>query len=87
MDDALRAAIPEFKTTKQRRVLTTRAIVLLVVAAAAPLTAMIGNLPIALARGNGAGTAGAFLIATLTLVCFSIGYAASASAWPRPSSR
>jgi len=57
-------------------VLSTSRIVFLVVAAAAPLAAMVGNLPIALGRGNGAGAPGAFLLATLTLICFSIGYAA-----------
>ena len=45
------------------------------VAAAAPLAAMVGNLPLALSRGNGAGLPGAFLLATLTLLCFAVGYA------------
>jgi amino acid transporter len=49
---------------------------ILLVAAAAPLAAMIGSLPIALARGNGAGTPAAFLFAAVTLLCFSVGYAA-----------
>jgi len=75
MDHALRTAASSFKTSTQRRVLSTRSVVFLVIAAAAPLTAMVGNLPIALARGNGAGIAGAFLIATLTLLCFAVGYA------------
>ena len=37
---------------------------------------MIGNLPIALGRGNGAGTPGAFAIAGVTLLLFAVGYAA-----------
>jgi amino acid transporter len=36
---------------------------------------MIGNLPIALAQGNGAGMPGAFLVAAAILLCFSVGYA------------
>jgi amino acid transporter len=76
MDMSLRDVTRSFETGKRRRVLSTRRIVFLVVAAAAPLAAMIGNLPIALARGNGAGVPAAFLFATLTLTCFSVGYAA-----------
>lgn len=60
----------------KRGSLSTPRIVFLVIAAAAPLASMIGNLPIALGRGNGAGTPGAFLIAGVTLLCFAVGYAA-----------
>ncbi|HEV2650981.1 MAG TPA: amino acid permease [Rhizomicrobium sp.] len=76
MDTSIRAVTRSFETGKHRRVLSTPRIVFLVVAAAAPLAAMIGNLPIALSRGNGAGVPAAFLFATLTLVCFAVGYAA-----------
>ena len=76
MDESLRATARQFDQGKKRRVLSTQRIVFLVVAAAAPLAAMIGNLPIALARGNGAGTPGAFLFAGVTLICFAVGYAA-----------
>lgn len=55
--------------------LSTAYIVFLVVAAAAPLASMIGNLPIAIARGTGAGVPIAFLIAGLILVAFTTGYA------------
>jgi cation diffusion facilitator CzcD-associated flavoprotein CzcO/amino acid transporter len=75
MDEALRAAARLYETGKPRRVLSTRRIVFLVVAAAAPLAAMIGTLPIALAQGNGAGMPGAFLVAAAILLCFSVGYA------------
>jgi amino acid transporter len=75
MDQTLREISRRFETEKPRKTLSTPRIVFLVVAAAAPLTAMIGNLPLALARGNGAGMPGAFLVATLTLVCFAVGYA------------
>jgi len=76
VDESLRATARQFDQGKKRRVLSTQRIVFLVVAAAAPLAAMIGNLPIALARGNGAGTPGAFLFAGVTLICFAVGYAA-----------
>jgi amino acid transporter len=60
----------------RRASLSTPRIVFLVIAAAAPLASMIGNLPIALGRGNGAGTPGAFVIAGVILLCFAVGYAA-----------
>ncbi|GAB3692979.1 APC family permease [Actinocorallia lasiicapitis] len=58
--------------------LTTPRIVFLVVAAAAPLVAMAGTVPLSMGHGNGAGVPGAYLVATVTLVCFSVGYAAMA---------
>jgi cation diffusion facilitator CzcD-associated flavoprotein CzcO/amino acid transporter len=76
VDESLRATARQFDQGKKRRVLSTQRIIFLVVAAAAPLAAMIGNLPIALARGNGAGTPAAFLFAGVTLICFAVGYAA-----------
>ena len=48
----------------------------LVVAAAAPLAAMVGNVPLALKLGNGPGLPGAFVLATVVLLCFAVGYAA-----------
>jgi amino acid transporter len=76
MDETLRDVARRFERDKKRRnTLSTPRIVFLVVAAAAPLAAMVGNLPLALSRGNGAGMPGAFLLATLTLVCFAVGYA------------
>ena len=61
---------------KSRRSLSTGRVVFLVIAAAAPLAAMVGNVPLALIDGNGVGLPVAFLIATLVLLCFSVGYAA-----------
>lgn len=55
--------------------LSTRFIVFLVIAAAAPLASMIGNLPIAIARGTGAYVPVAFLIAGGILIAFTTGYA------------
>ena len=76
MSTSIRAIARNFETGKRRYALSTQRIVFLVVAAAAPLAAMIGNLPIALARGNGGGVPAAFLFATLTLFLFAVGYAA-----------
>ncbi len=67
---------PAAAPAEKRASLSTSRIVFLVIAAAAPLASMIGNLPIALGRGNGAGTPGAFVIAGVTLLCFAVGYAA-----------
>jgi len=58
-----------------QRVLSTGRVVFIVIAAAAPMAAMVGNVPIALLQGNGAGLPAAFLIASLVLMCFSVGYA------------
>lgn len=58
--------------------LTTRHILFLIVAAAAPLSAMVGTVPLAFAFGNGAGVPAAFVFAGITLLCFSVGYAISA---------
>ncbi|WP_158808185.1 APC family permease [Beijerinckia sp. L45] len=69
-------SIPTDTLPQKRASLSTSRIVFLVIAAAAPLASMIGNLPIALGRGNGAGTPGAFVIAGVTLLCFAVGYAA-----------
>ncbi|HVU72559.1 MAG TPA: amino acid permease [Mycobacteriales bacterium] len=59
-----------------RSTLTTGRVVFLVIAAAAPMAAMVGNLPLALRYGNGKGLPAAFLIAAVILLCFSVGYAA-----------
>lgn len=61
---------------RERRSLSTQRIVFLVIAAAAPLAAMIGNVPLAILYGNGAGLPVAYVVAVLVLLCFSVGYAA-----------
>src|SRR3954452_2332918 len=58
--------------------LGTGHILVLIVAAAAPLSAMVGTVPLAFAFGDGAGAPAAFLFAGVTLLCFSVGYAVSA---------
>lgn len=54
------------------------AITFLVVSAAAPLTGAAGGIPPSMLFGNGAGIAGGFLIVTLILLAFSVGYVAMA---------
>ena len=44
------------------------------VANAAPITAMTGNVPIAIAYGNGLGAPAGFLVATVVLTLFSVGF-------------
>ncbi|GAA3059469.1 APC family permease [Actinokineospora globicatena] len=49
-------------------------IVFMVIAAAAPLTVIGGNVPLAIGSGNGAGAPVGFVIAALVLLVFSIGF-------------
>ena len=67
---------PDLAAGAERKKLSTARIVFLVVAAAAPLAAMVGNVPLALKLGNGPGLPGAFVLATVVLLCFAVGYAA-----------
>ncbi|MFE3198826.1 APC family permease [Embleya sp. NPDC059237] len=53
-------------------------VVFMAIATAAPITAMTGNLPIAVGFGNGIGAPAGYLFATLVLSVFSIGYVAMA---------
>lgn len=59
-----------------RRTLDTPQIVVLVVAAAAPMAALVGTVPLAFAIGDGAGVPAMFAAVGLILLCFSVGYAA-----------
>lgn len=58
------------------RVLSTRRVVFLVIAAAAPMAAIAGNEPLALVRGNGIALPAAYVLAAAVLLCFAAGYAA-----------
>ena len=58
------------------RKLTTSRVVFVIIAAAAPMAAMVGNTPLALLYGNGPGLPAAYVIATAALLCFCVGYAA-----------
>lgn len=54
------------------------AITFLVISAAAPLTAIAGGVPLAMLLGNGAGVPAAFLLVTIVLLLFAVGYLAMA---------
>jgi amino acid transporter len=53
-------------------------VLLMAVANAAPITAMTGNVPIAVGYGNGIGAPAGFLVATVVLTLFTIGYVSMA---------
>ncbi|MCR1785553.1 APC family permease [Nocardioides carbamazepini] len=53
-------------------------VVFMVVAFSAPTTAMTGNLPVAVGFGNGVGAPAGFMIATVVLTIFSVGFVALA---------
>ena len=54
------------------------AVIFMAVANAAPITAMTGNVPIAVGFGNGLGAPAGFLFATVALTLFALGYVAMA---------
>jgi amino acid transporter len=58
--------------------LGTAAVTFLVVSAAAPLTAVVGGVPLSMLLGNGSGIPLTFLLVTAILLLFSIGYVAMA---------
>lgn len=49
-------------------------VLFMVVAFSAPITAMTGNVPVAVGYGNGTGAPAGFIIATVVLTVFSVGY-------------
>jgi amino acid transporter len=53
-------------------------VLLMAVANAAPITAMTGNVPIAVGYGNGIGAPAGFLVATIVLTLFAIGFVSMA---------
>ena len=63
-------------TELKRNKLSVWKVVFLVVSVASPLSAMLGAVPPAVSLGNGAGVPGAYVIAGLILLIFSVGYAA-----------
>jgi len=71
----LRSAAAEEEAPAPGRRLGLWQIVFLVVSAAAPLTGMLGAVPPAISLGNGAGVPGAFVIASVVLLVFSVGFA------------
>ncbi len=53
-------------------------VLFLTLTGSAPITAMLLNVPIVVGNGNGLGAPAAFLVATVILIVFSVGYAAMA---------
>jgi len=53
-------------------------VVFMVVAFSAPVTAMSGNVPVAVGYGNGIGAPAGFIVATVVLTIFSVGFVALA---------
>jgi amino acid transporter len=60
----------------RRGELGTRGIVFLVLAAAAPMGAIVVTVPLSMGFGTGVGTPGAYLTAGIVLLLFSVGYVA-----------
>lgn len=60
----------------RRNELSTAGVVFLVLAAAAPLTAVVATVPLSIALGNGIGTPGAYALAGVVLLLFAVGYVA-----------
>ena len=58
----------------RERVLGTADIVFMVMAAAAPLSVVVGLMPIAFAFGNGGGLPGTYLCAVAAMLLFAVGY-------------
>jgi amino acid transporter len=67
---------PQPNTGQLRQSLSTSRIVFLVIAAAAPMAAVMGIVPTSLAVGNGAGVPLTFVIVTVILALFAVGYSA-----------
>ncbi|TWP32682.1 APC family permease [Leekyejoonella antrihumi] len=53
-------------------------VLFMAVATAAPITAMVGNVPIAVGFGNGANAPAGYIVATIVLGLFALGYSAMA---------
>ena len=78
-----RATVPTEQTTHgYRRTLNAGHVTLMVVAAAAPLSSMIGNVPGGLLLGNGAGLPVTFLMAGVVMALLSVVYVALNRAFP-----
>src|SRR5258707_5597742 len=69
---------PKAFTGRTKVAMDIVAVILMAVANAAPMTAMTGNVPIAVGFGNGLGAPAGFLFATIALTLFALGYVAMA---------
>jgi amino acid transporter len=63
-------------TATKPKGLTASRIVLMVVAAVAPMAAIVGTVPLSFALGTGIGTPATYAVAGMILLCFAVGYAA-----------
>lgn len=72
------AAPPDSVQRLKRNAVGTLAVIFMAVATAAPITAMVGNVPIAVGFGNGSHAPAGYLVATIVLGLFAIGYATMA---------
>src|SRR6195952_207842 len=62
----------------KRNAVGTFGVIFMAVATAAPITAMVGNVPIAVGFGNGSHAPAGYIVATIVLGLFAIGYATMA---------
>ncbi|MDT5000608.1 MAG: hypothetical protein QOK12_2713 [Mycobacterium sp.] len=62
----------------KRNAIGTLSVIFMAVATAAPITAMVGNVPIAVGFGNGSHAPAGYVVATVVLGLFAIGYATMA---------
>jgi amino acid transporter len=76
--EAIPGAAEGGHATLKRGAIGLAGVVFMVVAFSAPITAMTGNLPVAVGFGNGLGAPGGFVIATIVLTIFSVGFIALA---------
>lgn len=72
------AGVEPGRATLKRGAIGLAGVVFMVVAFSAPITAMTGNLPVAVGFGNGLGAPGGFVLATIVLAIFSVGFVALA---------
>ncbi|WP_271189445.1 APC family permease [Dactylosporangium matsuzakiense] len=72
------APVPRAGNTLKAGAVGLAGVLFMAVANAAPITAMTGNVPIAVAYGNGIGAPAGFLVATVVLTLFTVGFVAMA---------
>src|SRR5476651_71346 len=80
MEQFENAAVPRAESVNKLKVgaVGIFGVLFMALANAAPITAMTGNVPIAVGYGNGIYAPGGFLFATVVLTFFTIGYVAMA---------
>ena len=76
--DGGRPARPEHGTQLKVGAIGLASVLFMAVANAAPITAMTGNVPIAVGYGNGIGAPAGYLVATIVLTLFTVGFVAMA---------